>query len=441
MAQSSTGRTLKSQPLTPAFQRRARQIMRFVVLTAVVVFAVTSAVLLAESSKESAKQQARLCAVALRSAPPGGMADDIRQLITQYGRLVGAARLGAGCEAVAVYPESPSVRRAVAATLKASDYVVRTQIERGGVEQSAWGVRQVIDESDSSAGRRMVFLFRRDSFLLSWLAATGVFGLFVGTTVHFGVRAITLWFDQRIADPLRDLSMVKKGGVPHDDGPGGLPSGGWSETEAIARQLRVLDQKVAASQARAERLEYAFKTVLRQHEDKLGRRLKRAEDEATIDPLTHLRNRRFLDKELASLFDTQQRKGSDFSLVMVDLDNFKQHNDTYGHQAGDELLRFVGELLSSALRPEDFAVRYGGDEFVLLLPDTDQRQAGTVTERIVRLFAQYSSRLPSPGAVTLSAGVASLRGTGCRTSGGLLTKADEALYRVKEAGKGAVATA
>ena len=248
MAQSSTGRTEQSQPITPAFLRRARQIMRFVVLTAVVVFAVTSAVLLAESSKESARQQARLCAVALRSTPPGGMADDIRQLISQYGRLVGAARLGTGGAAVAVYPESPSVRRAVAATIKAPGDLVRTRIEQRGVEQRAWGVRQAIDGDDSTAGRRMVFLFHRDSFLLSWLAATGVFGLFVGTTVHFGVRAITLWFDQRVADPLRNLSMFKTGDVPHEDRSGGFRSGGWSETEAIARQLRVLDQEVAARQ-------------------------------------------------------------------------------------------------------------------------------------------------------------------------------------------------
>ena len=164
MAESSTDRIETLQPITPAFLHRARQIMRFVVLTAVVVFAVTSAVLLAESSKESARQQARLCAVALRSTPPGGMADDIRQLVSQYGRLVGVARLGTGCEAVAVYPESPSVRRAVAATIKAPDSLVRTQIVQGGVEQSAWGVRQAIDGGDSPADRRMVFLFHRDSF-------------------------------------------------------------------------------------------------------------------------------------------------------------------------------------------------------------------------------------------------------------------------------------
>ena len=127
------------------------------------------------------------------------------------------------------------------------------------------------------------------------------------------------------------------------------------------------------------------------------------------------------------------------SAVLIDLDNFKIHNDTHGHQAGDQMLEFVGALLKGSIRPEDFAIRYGGDEFVLLLPSCDAQQAGTLAERILKLFGQYARRMGKASNVSLSAGVASIKSDGARSGLELIAQADTALYAAKRIGKNTVA--
>jgi diguanylate cyclase (GGDEF)-like protein len=432
---------LNPQPITPAFIRRVRQTMGPVVLVAIVVFAITSAVLLSAHARELPLRQARLCAIALRSAPPNAMADSIRTLIANDDQLIGVARLSPAGHALAFYPDEPGIRRAVHSALQARSFPARVEVGLQGGEQRAWGVVQPIDGVDGPYGRRVVLFFKRDSYAASWLSATCFFGLFMGTAVYLGVRWMVLWFERQVADPLRNLcgareTMGRKAGKNLQNA-----LKGWHETLAIAEHFRALDKEVADSRARLDRLGLAFETLLRQHEYRFHRKLRRAKDEAKTDALTRLRNRRYLDDELEHLFEEQRSQGRDLAVVMLDLDNFKQHNDVYGHQAGDELLIFVGELLRASIRPEDIAIRYGGDEFVLLLPDATAEQAQLVADRIVRLFAQYSSRLPSPRSVTMSAGVASLVSTGCDAGRSLVNRADEALYRAKGAGKDAVVPA
>jgi diguanylate cyclase (GGDEF)-like protein len=428
---------LDPQPITPAFIRRVRQTMGPVVLVAIVVFAITSAVLLSAHAKESPLRQARLCAIALRSAPPNAMAESIRGLIAND-QLIGVARLSAAGRALAFYPDEPGIRRAVRSALQARSFPTRAEVELQGEAQKAWGVVQPIDGVDGPYGRCVALLFKRDSYVASWLMATCLFSLFVGTAVHLGVRGMALWFKRQVADPLRNLCGAREATGREAKRAFGNSLEDWHETLAIAEHFRALDKEVAASRARLDRLGLAFETLLRQHEYDFHRKLRRAKDEATTDALTRLRNRRYLDDELEHLFEGQRSRGRDLAVVMLDLDNFKQHNDVYGHQAGDQLLIFVGELLRASVRPEDVAIRYGGDEFVLLLPDATAEQAEVVADRIVRLFAQYSSRLPSPRSVTMSAGVASLVSSGCDTGQSLVNNADEALYRAKGAGKGAV---
>ena len=162
---------------------------------------------------------------------------------------------------------------------------------------------------------------------------------------------------------------------------------------------------------------------------------------ATTDALTGLANRRSFNDQLILRFEEAKRYSDDLSCCMIDLDNYKQFNDSLGYQMGDELLCTVSEQIRSSLRSCDLAARYGGDEFVLLLPQTGVEQAEVVTRRLGKLVAETIStdeRMTIP--VTLSAGVASLRSSGAETPDDLLTMADRALYSAKERGRNRLVT-
>jgi diguanylate cyclase (GGDEF)-like protein len=160
------------------------------------------------------------------------------------------------------------------------------------------------------------------------------------------------------------------------------------------------------------------------------------------DPLTGLFNRRFLEETLERELLRAARSQRPLGVIVLDLDHFKRFNDTYGHQAGDALLRELGGLLRDQLRGGDVPCRYGGEEFVLILPeaslDSTRRRAGQLREAVHRL--QVADRGQSLGLVTLSAGVAVFPTHG--TSGdALIRAADAALYRAKAAGRDQVQVA
>ncbi|HEY1150196.1 MAG TPA: GGDEF domain-containing protein [Pseudoduganella sp.] len=159
-----------------------------------------------------------------------------------------------------------------------------------------------------------------------------------------------------------------------------------------------------------------------------------------VDGLTSLYNRAWLNDALPSLLATAQDTQSPLSLVMIDIDHFKRFNDSHGHQLGDQALRTAAQVLSNALRPTDFAVRYGGEEMMVVLPDTPENVAISVAERLCermqRAIVFRDMRLPLPH-ITASFGVASLEGG--QDEQGLIANADAALYRAKEAGRNRVA--
>lgn len=167
------------------------------------------------------------------------------------------------------------------------------------------------------------------------------------------------------------------------------------------------------------------------------------EQQATHDALTGVYNRLRLDDDLEDLLARAQRYGQRFCLALLDVDRFKAFNDTYGHLAGDEALRKVAHALGRGVRTGDAVYRYGGEEFVLLLPDQDLRGATVAVERVrtgVRAVAlQHAGS--EHGVVTVSAGVAAwLDGTVC-SSKQLLDAADQALFLAKAQGRDCVVTA
>ncbi len=160
------------------------------------------------------------------------------------------------------------------------------------------------------------------------------------------------------------------------------------------------------------------------------------------DPLTGLFNRRFLEEALERECRRAVRAHRSLSLLMVDVDHFKGFNDTFGHDAGDAVLREVGALLRTFFRGEDVACRYGGEEFALVLSDTTADGAAQRADRLREHIATLSLtfRRQSLGPLTVSVGIASLPAH-ASTADALLRLADQALYRAKREGRNRVAIA
>jgi len=174
-----------------------------------------------------------------------------------------------------------------------------------------------------------------------------------------------------------------------------------------------------------------------------GAALAALERDALTDALTGLFNRRCLESVLTREVARRRRHGATSSVALLDLDGFKAANDRFGHAVGDAVLRALGELICRHLRAEDIPCRYGGDEFGVVLPDTDQSHARIVAERIRADARTHFAEHAAGGrkvAVTVSVGVATFDPT-CGTLQALLKAADGALYEAKAAGGDRVAVA
>lgn len=161
---------------------------------------------------------------------------------------------------------------------------------------------------------------------------------------------------------------------------------------------------------------------------------------AITDALTGLYNRRYFQQMFSRELNRAKRYQKTLSLIMMDVDDFKKFNDTYGHPLGDKVLGTMGDILSETVRNTDFAFRYGGEEFIVLLPETDFPSALQVAERLrelVELRSVEELRMISPHGVTASVGVASFPRDG-ETRDELLKTVDDLLYRAKECGKNRV---
>ncbi|UGQ44811.1 GGDEF domain-containing protein [Massilia endophytica] len=162
---------------------------------------------------------------------------------------------------------------------------------------------------------------------------------------------------------------------------------------------------------------------------------------ATTDPLTGIANRRKMTAQIASELERARRFGHPLSLLMVDIDYFKRINDTFGHEVGDKAIMAVSKMLTESLRAIDMVARFGGEEFVVLMPETDLDVAVLAAERLretacaLRIEGESGAQV----ALTLSVGVASALANGSAdTPSSLLVRSDKALYRAKKQGRNRV---
>ncbi len=163
---------------------------------------------------------------------------------------------------------------------------------------------------------------------------------------------------------------------------------------------------------------------------------------AVTDSLTGLHNRRYLDSHIGGMFREAQETGKPLSVVICDIDLFKAVNDEFGHDAGDQVIREFANRLQKTVRNIDLACRYGGEEFVVVMPDTDMVLATSVAERIRTEVASHPffvNNGASQLSITVSSGIASIEG-GEDTTEKLLKRADVALYNAKRAGRNRVVT-
>ncbi|MEM6445593.1 MAG: diguanylate cyclase [Cyanobacteria bacterium P01_D01_bin.123] len=263
-----------------------------------------------------------------------------------------------------------------------------------------------------------------------------------------------------IARPISRLSRATDAiaqAVVTDEGSrewvGEVPVAGVREVRGLARSFNLMMGKLQESFAALEQARHVLEqrvesrtadlhqTMVRERQ--LLAQLERANQQlqsiANTDSLTQLSNRRQLDDYLNRIWQSMMQQSGTIALILCDIDFFKDYNDTYGHQAGDDCLQQVAAILQQAVkRPADLVARYGGEEFALVLPDTPLAGAVQVAERIQASLK--AAAIPNVGSqvsqfVTLSCGIARVTPTQQSSSLHLLNQADRALYRAKSEGR------
>jgi diguanylate cyclase (GGDEF)-like protein/PAS domain S-box-containing protein len=213
--------------------------------------------------------------------------------------------------------------------------------------------------------------------------------------------------------------------LPGEDGrPGSVLSLAQDVTERVRSQVALQEVNV----------------VLRQRLDDIHELQKQLREQVMRDPLTGMYNRRFLDDALQAEVARAVREREPLSLMMLDIDRFKRVNDNHGHQAGDEVLKMLADILRSEARRTDVACRYGGEEFVLLLPKMDLESARVRAERWRQMFAEMEVPVETGKLkCTLSVGIAVFPAH-ASTAEDLLRNGDRALYLAKALGRNRVVT-
>ena len=215
-------------------------------------------------------------------------------------------------------------------------------------------------------------------------------------------------------------------------------AGSADDLESVVGALQQeTSQMLDRSRALEERLKSTTSEI-----DALRRNLEEVRREAMTDALTGIANRKYFDIHLRTSVLHSMENGSPLSLVLVDIDHFKNFNDTYGHQTGDDVLRLVAHTLASNIKGRDTAARYGGEEFGVILPDTVLETARILSEKIRTSISSKRFRKKQTGeelsSITISLGVAQYRPGEALVD--FIQRADDGLYQAKRTGRNKVIT-
>ena len=212
-------------------------------------------------------------------------------------------------------------------------------------------------------------------------------------------------------------------GAPIDLGK--FVAGMLAATRAMEKRNHEMEERLAMSSEQVVQLR-----------DELENRTR----EALTDPLTGLSNRKMLDLELARLAGDSTKSGDALTALVLDIDHFKRFNDTYGHAVGDQVLKLLAATLKEGIKGRDIAVRYGGEEFVILLPETDlpaaENLANALRERVCKKRILNRASGEYLGEITISVGIGRYRAG--ETLEDFFTRADKALYCAKQSGRNRV---
>ncbi|RQO78827.1 diguanylate cyclase [Acidovorax sp. FJL06] len=252
--------------------------------------------------------------------------------------------------------------------------------------------------------------------------------LLIGLTAALLASALAWMAARRLSEDLyalADAASAVEAGQPGSDIPAMHSN----------REVRQLSQALGRMTHRLLAAREAMEATVRLRTLELEAANRALDLQARTDALTGLLNRRGFETQMAFALALARRSTRPLSLIAVDVDHFKRVNDTYGHEAGDEVLRRLARTLEMRLRGSDVIARLGGEEFVALLPDTDLEGARAIAQALVTATAQQQD--PVVGTITVSAGVASMRGA--QDSGSaLLRRGDMALYEAKGQGRNRV---
>ncbi len=299
---------------------------------------------------------------------------------------------------------------------------------------SAGGSILIVDSDGRHAERIKGYLTPEHRVDILTQPADAVFQV---TGAHYELALIAMSLTD--FDPLRVCSQIRT--LEHTRT---LPILLMSDEVDKPKVMRALDLGVNDYISRpVERNELAarVRTQIRRHRyaQELRQSVNNTMALAVTDDMTGLYNRRYLDRHLSVMLEKAQSQDRDMALMILDIDHFKAVNDTYGHDAGDAALKEFAARLKRNIRGVDLACRFGGEEFVVLMPDTDHQQAEAVAERVRNAIAERSFEVGAgrPLSLTVSAGVA-LNETEGDTPETLIKRADLALYRAKREGRNRV---